>query len=90
MGHSMNFNFQSAEPISGNLDNLSSQDFTRIFIDCYTPITQSQFTLLAANNAEFFKDTRTNTVFTYGTQDASFVLMPLEEKYAKELLEYQP
>jgi hypothetical protein len=89
----MNFNFHSAEPISGNLENLSSQEFTRIFMDCYTPITQSQFTLLAANNSAFFKDTRTNcqtnTVFTYGTQDASFVLMPLEEKYAKELLGYQ-
>ena len=86
----MTFNLKSIEPISGKFQQLSSQDFTEVFMDCYTPITQSQFTLLAANDSEFFKDTRTNTIFTYGTHDASFVLMPLEDRYAREIMEQQP
>lgn len=85
----MNFNLKSIEPISGKFEQLSSQDYTEVFMDCYTPITQSQFTLLAANNSEFFRDDRSNTIFTYGTQDAAFVLMPLEDEYAREIMEQQ-
>ncbi|MCW8930652.1 MAG: hypothetical protein OQL19_10485 [Gammaproteobacteria bacterium] len=85
----MSINFKSVEPLSGKFENLSSQDFTEVFMDCYTPISQSQFTLLAANDCEFFKDSRTDTIFTYGTQDASFILMPLEDKYAREILKQQ-
>ena len=79
---------RAVEALSGNLQDLSSDNLTEVLLDCYIPITQGQYGILAQNDSEFFV-TPDNMIFTYATMDSHFVIMPLVEKYAEEVRSMQ-
>jgi len=82
-------NLKYVEALDGKLNNLSSQEFSQCYLDCYIPITQSQYTHLKSHDNDFFCDTKTSTIFSCGTQDAAFVIMPLAEQFSQEVMEMQ-
>lgn len=80
---------RDVEPLSGQWIDLSSNCFSDVLLDCYIPISKTELNQLRQNKSSFFVSPDNETVITYSTQGRSFVVIPLKEKYANEILNLQ-
>ena len=82
-------NLTDVKPLTGHWSDLSSNNLSDVLLDCYIPITERELSSLLKNNSEFFASPDKETVITFSKQNNAFVVIPLKEKYANEILNLQ-
>ncbi len=75
-------------PLTGcHWEELSNHNQDEVLFDSYIPITKREFLDFARNDTSFFVSSDNETIVTCIAQGNSFVIVPLEPKYVKEVLQ---
>jgi hypothetical protein len=83
----MAFSLKEIKPVNGRWNDLFCKDLSNSHFKHFIPINQEQYTELTLTDSDFFSDS--DTFYTYGVRDASYVLIPLDQEDTHKLIQIQ-